>query len=187
MKQWNHWYWLLFWGLLCCVASTPPHAQAQVRTIELREMIRSAETIFAGRVTEVRSGLDERGDIVTHTTFSVEHNVRGANSMTITIKQFGGRWNGRTLLIPHLRYFQKGERVMVMLYPVSDLGFTSPVGLSQAAWVVKDGMVTGITAASLKQIPALLKKHGIAATTTTVSIPVATFSALVRDIQKGGE
>lgn len=186
MRQLNRWHLLLFCGVLCSIASIIP-TQAQVRTIELREMVRSAETIFAGRVTEVKGGLDEHGDIVTYTTFSVENNVKGATSMTITIKQFGGRWNGRTLLIPHLRYFQKGERVMVMLYPVSDLGFTSPVGLSQAVWTVKDDKVTGITAASLQQIPALLKKHKIAVTTTTVAMPIATFSALVRDIQKGGE
>ncbi|MCE7935005.1 MAG: hypothetical protein DYG96_10480 [Chlorobi bacterium CHB2] len=187
MRQLRRWHLLFLSGLLCCFATTI-RTQSQVRTIELREMVRSSETIFAGRVTEVRGALDERGDIVTYTTFSVENNVMKAGSMTITIKQFGGRWNGRTMLIPHARYFQKGERVMVMLYPVSDLGFTSPVGLSQAAWTISNGMVTGITAASLKQIPALLKKHGIAPpTTSTISMPIATFSALVRDIQKGGQ
>ncbi len=134
---------------------------AQVKTHTLREMVELAGPIFIGRVVDVRNGLDEREDIVTYTDFAVEHSVYGVPLPFFSLKQLGGEAEGLVTRLPHMRYFQPGERVLVMFYPVSDLGFTSPVGMSQAVWTVSpDGRVDGLNDRLLNGLESEMSRIG---------------------------
>jgi hypothetical protein len=155
---------------------------AQVRALNLREMVASAGTIFIGTVATARSGTDEHGDIVTYTTFTVEEPIYGVAAKSVTVKQLGGEAGGITTRLAHMRYLGPGERVLVMFYPVSSLGFTSPVGLSQAVWnVTSGGLVTGVAPDAVSGVEALLRRHG-AAVQGTGSIGRTAFVAVVDDL-----
>lgn len=127
--------------VLCVVLLTgtfllPKPASAQVEQVSLVEMIASAGTIFSGTVLDVEGLVDERGNIVTRTTFRVDYPVRGVLPGTHTITQYGGHAPEGSMVLAHMRYFSEGERVFVLLYPPSELGYTSPIGMGQGAWGV---------------------------------------------------
>lgn len=145
------------------------------------EMTSAAGTIIIGTVTQARGALDERGDPVTYTTFRVEQAIKGSPGSTFTIKQYGGVTQTVSMLINHMRYFRQGERVLVMLYPPSRLGFSSPVGLDQGAWSVEGGMVQRVSDESLGGMSATLKRYGLSVRSSQ-SIASATFVSILRDV-----
>jgi hypothetical protein len=156
-------------------------SQAQVRSINLREMTASAGTIFVGTVTDVHGGRDSHGDIVTYTTFSVEQAIHGVSGTTVTVKQLGGEADGMTTRLAHMRYFQRGERVLVMFYPVSELGFTSPVGLEQAVWNIgPDNQVYGVRPQILSDLGTEVARRGI--TMKSGTIERTKFIGLINDL-----
>jgi hypothetical protein len=158
---------------------------AQVRTLGLREMVASAGTIFIGTVSDTHGAYDEHGDIVTYTTFTVEQPIHGVAGSTVTVKQLGGDAGGLSTRLEHMRYFHRGERVLVMFYPVSDLGFTSPVGLSQGAWTVsRENTIAGVTPAALQGMESLLRAHGI---TQNGVIERTKFISLINDLLASGK
>lgn len=137
-----------------------PLLRSQVRQVDLKEMIESSGMIFAGVVTEVEGGEDENGDIVTWTTFRVESPIRGVIPGSVKIKQYGGITSKGTMTLAHMRYFVEGERVLVMLYPASDLGFTSPIGMGQGVWSVNDrGELQGVSPQLFSNIEEVAKKE----------------------------
>ncbi|MGD0989460.1 MAG: hypothetical protein ABR874_16735 [Candidatus Sulfotelmatobacter sp.] len=86
-------------------------------------VVRSAGIIFSGRVISVgRSGAFLAQDAAsTVITFQVEHAIRGATTgQNLTIREWAGLWDRG-------ERYRVGERVLLFLYPVSKLGFTSPV------------------------------------------------------------
>jgi hypothetical protein len=155
---------------------------AQVRPLNLREMVASAGTIFIGTVGSVRGATDEHGDIVTYTTFTVEESIYGVAAKSVTVKQFGGEAAGMSARLEHMRYFRTGERVLVMFYPVSSIGFTSPIGLGQAVWTVTPGgLVTGVSGDAVSGLGAMLKSRG-ATMNGSGSIGRAAFVAVIGDL-----
>ncbi|MEO5930245.1 MAG: hypothetical protein ABIR47_09965 [Candidatus Kapaibacterium sp.] len=173
---WRGGLWLAPLLLLCGSVLT-----AQVRTLNLREMVGSAGTIFIGSVTGVSSGSDEHGDIVTYTTFRVEQPIYGVSIGNITVKQLGGTSNGLSTKLEHMRYFRTGERVLVAFYPVSSLGFTSPIGLYQGVWnVTSDGQVLGVGDMALKGLDALLRRYHLDRNGGTVA--ASTFVSMIDDL-----
>jgi hypothetical protein len=171
--------------LVLVLASLATPLSAQVRTINLVEMVQSAGLVFVGSVAERHSGLDENGDIVTWTTFRVEQPIGFVPVPMVTVKQLGGTANGLSHYLSHMRYFQNGERVLVMFYPTSSLGFTSPVGLDQAVWTVtNDGRVIGVDADALAGMGASLARHGITVRPTQ-DIELDRFSALIGELLEG--
>jgi hypothetical protein len=166
-------------ALACMLAASSLHAQ--VRSLDLREMVGSAGMIFVGVVTDVHGGYDENGDIVTYTTFSVEQSVQGVAGSTVTVKQLGGQAGGLSTYLQHMRYFKRGERVLAMFYPVSHLGFTSPVGLEQGVWTVgPDNRIYGVRPEILRGLGSELTRQGI--TATGGAIERARFIGLIQDI-----
>lgn len=157
-------------------------AEAQVRTLDLREMVHSSGAIFIGRVIQVHGGVDRYGDVVTYTTFLVEEPIHNVDLGTaFTIKQFGGETQELATYVTHMRYFRYGERVLVMLYPESELGFTSPIGLDQGTWRVSDeGMVQGVTAATLRGVEDLFREQGVEPTPGT--IPRTAFVDVIKEV-----
>lgn len=154
---------------------------AQARRMTISEMTAAAGTIIVGTVTHARSALDERGDPVTYTTFRVEQAIKGTPGGTFTIKQYGGVTSTANMLINHMRYFRQGERVMVMLYPPSRLGFSSPVGLDQGAWSVDRGMVQRVSNEALSGMNTTLKRYGLSPRSSQ-SVPTTTFVSIIRDV-----
>lgn len=149
--------------LLCSLAFlTAPLLMSQVHEVDLKEMITSSGIILSGVVTEVEGALDENEEIVTYTTFRVEVPIRGVTPGSIKIKQLGGVTDRGTAVLAHMRYFTEGERVLVMLYPPSELGFTSPIGMGEGAWSVSDdNYLLGLSAESLSSLSPLAKQHDV--------------------------
>lgn len=179
------------WGMLVLLLALVAGSQslhAQVRRLALPEMVDQAGTIFIGTVTHAQGGTDENGDIVTYTTFKVEQLIKGKAGATIGIKQFGGETApGKGMLITHMRYFTAGEHVLVMLYPVSSIGFTSPIGLSQGVWRVSaNGDVEGVDLDALRGMGTMMQKYGLQSRTSQ-SIRRSTFVSIVKNLmtQKG--
>ncbi len=168
------------------VAAATPALIAQVQVLNLRDMTRGAGSIFIGTVMQSQGGTDEHGDIVTYTTFKVEKAIHGALQQGITIKQLGGETPGLSMRLEHMRYFKTGERVLVMLYPVSSLGFTSPVGLNQGVWsVAADGSILGVSDEALGGLDPILRANGITAQQTQ-SIGQSKFIAIINTLLKEG-
>jgi hypothetical protein len=89
----------------------------------LQQLVQAAGIIFSGRVTSVGRGTSISGPnaAATTVTFQVEHAMRGASpGQSLTIHEWAGLWNRG-------ERYQVGERVLLLLYSPSKLGFTSPV------------------------------------------------------------
>lgn len=178
--------WLALLSILCPLLFSSPLLHAQARPLTLREMVDAAGRIFVGTVIETRGGIDNRGEIVTWTTFQVEQTLAGQPASTVMIKQFGGEARGLSTRIPHMRYFTRGEHLMVMFYPESELGFTSPIGMGQGVWNVEpDGDIIGVTPQALQGLGPILKRNGVSSTSVS-TISRTRFQGIIRDILKGG-
>ncbi len=87
-------------------------------------MAASAGYIFAGTVAAVeRVPAIHINEVETvRVTFRVEEGVRGVRSrQTLAIREWAGLWTSG-------ERYRLGERVVLMLYPPSQVGLTSPVG-----------------------------------------------------------
>ena len=173
--------------LLCSLAFlTTPLLMSQVREVDLKEMIASSGIIFSGVVTEVEGTLDENEEVVTYTTFRVEVPIRGVTPGSLKIKQLGGVTDKGTTILAHMRYFTEGERVLVMLYPPSELGFTSPIGMGQGAWSVSDdNNVLGVSGSSLSSLSSLAKQHEVIPDSQD-RVPLTNMIELIQAITEGG-
>jgi hypothetical protein len=188
-------HWIRLTYLITCLLSLYAHAaSAQVRSLGLQEIVQSASSSFVGEVTGVRYGLDQNKDVVTYTTFKVDERVLGSVGSSVTIKQLGGIMNGLDTRLEHIRYFHKGEKVLVSVYPNSTMGFSNPVGLNQGVWSVsKKGDVMAIPATQLRGLESVLPQNGIPAASahasTPVNLSVKNFTALMKSLAaapKGG-
>ncbi len=147
---------------LLLLALSTSRSDAQVEELSLAEMIGGAGTIFSGTVLSVEGVTDGLGNIVTRTTFRVERPIRGVMPGMHTITQYGGVAPEGTMVLAHMRYFTEGERVFVLLYPTSELGYTSPLGMAQGAWGVDDdGFLLGVDPTILAGLEAEADYHGI--------------------------
>jgi hypothetical protein len=90
----------------------------------LHPLARSAGQIFAGTVLEIKHHSSGSSSTVTTTSirFRVEEAIRGVRKgQVVEMKEWGGLWQAG-------ERYQRGERVLLFLYPPSRLGLTSPVG-----------------------------------------------------------
>jgi hypothetical protein len=104
--------------------------RSQGAPMTLEDLVRSAGTILAGRVLDVREERHPRYPylIVTRVTLAVERTFKGgagASSRRFTFRQIGGLTRFRILDLPGYRV---GEELVLFLYPESAYGLTSPVG-----------------------------------------------------------
>jgi hypothetical protein len=106
---------------LCAeVRSTAP---VRVRP-DLRQMMRRAGMIFAGRVVSIEPLHLATPDQVASVqiTLQVEQGIRGARAgEKVCFREWAGLWSAG-------ERYRVGERLMLFLYPPSALGLTSPVG-----------------------------------------------------------
>lgn len=115
-----------------------PVASAQRSGMNVESLIRQAGMIFAGRVIKVETGTKDRrmNLYMTYYTFAVSDSIYGAGADTVRIKQYGGQAGGRHFYPPGVPRFEVGEEVMVMLYPLSNIGMTSTVGKNQGKFFI---------------------------------------------------
>jgi hypothetical protein len=119
----------------------PPARAMTILPLDLPALTQQAGRIFVGRVERVESGHDAHGLPVTWTTFAVEQTVKGPDGAHVTLKQLGaslGPADARVLPHPGLPRYQPGESVVLFVHPESALGLTSPVGLGQGCFRIRD-------------------------------------------------
>ena len=113
-----------------------------MRPLLLDEVIDGAAVAFHGTCVANRVEQDTATRlVVTYTTFVVRDGIKGEMKTMHVIKQIGGVMpDGQSGMLVHgVPAFKVGEDYVVFLAGVSTLGFSSPVGLSQGSFAVREG------------------------------------------------
>jgi hypothetical protein len=126
--------------------------------MNLESLIQQSGMIFAGRVVDVETGTKEprMNLFMTTYTFEVLEPIYGVEGDTLRIKQYGGEAGEEKLYPPGVPRFERGEEVLVMLYPTSKIDMTSSVGKDQGKFWVQRDSATGVPTVSNK-----LKNKGL--------------------------
>lgn len=144
----------------------------KVKPLSLDKITSSAEYVFEGRCIDAKTGKDEvTGMIVTWYTFEVISPVKGKLDKTFTFKQLGGDGESRSLSVPITKY-EKGEHMILFLYPKSEIGLTSSVGMNQGKFsinkiegtdvqYVSNGMNGMTLFANMPQTPPAINAKGV--------------------------
>ena len=105
-----------------------------VRQINLAEMVRSSKYIFSGTCTDAEKIFDEdlQQDIYVF-TFRIKQMVKGPQKETISV-----RVNRMLIDMKQVPGYQKGEEVVLFLYPESKSGFTTTVGIGQGKFSLRN-------------------------------------------------
>jgi hypothetical protein len=98
-----------------------PRLPVSPGTLTSPQIVKAAGIIFSGRVTSVSRAPTGGGVASTVVTFQVEHAIRGTlPGQSLTIREWSGLW-------ARGERYRVGENVLLLLYPPSKLGLTSPV------------------------------------------------------------
>ena len=128
--------------LAVVLALGAPSARAMsVLPLDLAELAAEAGNIFVGRVERVDTGRDERGLPAVWTTFAVAESLKGGTAAHVTLKQLGAGFAdaaGGVATRGGLLRYAVGESVVLFVHPASTLGFTSPVGLGQGCFRIRE-------------------------------------------------
>lgn len=131
---------LVLAGMLLAAGLAPAHATT-VLPLYLEQVIDQSTTAFEGTCVENRTERDAAtGFVVTYTTFEVKDVLKGDVATRHTIKQIGGKLpgeEGRRNFIG-VPTFAVGGNYIVFLAGVSSVGFSSPIGLSQGQFHIRD-------------------------------------------------
>src|ERR1700733_2826076 len=131
-----------FWEILVvvCLLCPQPAGQA-LAAINLHQLAASAGYIFAGTVMAIeRAPAVGPNEVETiRVTFRVDEGVRGVRSrQVLTIREWAGLWTAG-------ERYRPGEHVVLMLYPPSHVGLTSPVGGAMGTFPLdRDGNLTAM-------------------------------------------
>ena len=128
---------VLLIALFCCQQA----AATSVLPISLQRMTAVADIVFHGKAVSNETRLDPVSkNIATFTRFEVIEVVKGKPGRTHSIKQIGGRMPGSNsrLIIHGVPQFTTGEEYVVFLPKASSLGFSSPLGLSQGKFDIRN-------------------------------------------------
>lgn len=127
-------------AFFCLFALVGAASAATVLPLGLERLHGDAQSIFLGECLSNKVELDKQsGRVVTYTAFEVIEAYKGKPGRSLTIKQVGGDLPNSDLRtrVPGVPSFEVGKRYVVFLPPKSDLGFASPVGLSQGKFNIK--------------------------------------------------
>lgn len=144
-----------------CVASLAA-AQSEDPAVRVfgphwKKLCRDSGMIFSGTVLEVRSaGFGKPGQIpIVGVRLRVDHPIAGVQSRrTLTIREWAGAWSEHPM--------HPGQRVLLLLYPQSRLGLTSPVGgsLGQVSLTNENTIVLPVVVADRESGKQLLRPSG---------------------------
>src|SRR5258706_13109238 len=129
-------------AILCCALAylSPAHA-ASVVPLYLDEMIDTSAVAFEATCTGNRAERARETNLVlTYTPFEVREVLKGFAPTTHVIKQIGGALPEESVQyrVDGIPTFIPGEDYVVFLAGVSSAGFSSPIGLAQGKFSVKD-------------------------------------------------
>ncbi len=140
------WFAQCWVSLLAIIAfSTIPLGATSLKMVNLADMVGHSERIFSGICQAVSSGLDENNMPYTSYSFRVTDSIYGiANQQVVVVKQFGlvepiQLDNGVTNVtrIEGMPRYVPGQEYLLLLNKESRLGFSSPIGLVQGAFLVQ--------------------------------------------------
>ena len=96
---------------------------ARVLGPEWKKTVRAAGMVFSGRVIEVEASHAQDQALPTiRLKFQVDRAIAGVEvGQVLTVREWAGAWSMH-------RPMRAGEHVLLLLYPPSRLGLTSPVG-----------------------------------------------------------
>lgn len=140
-------------SLLCFFISPTVFASLSL-PMSLAALYEDAELVFWGECVQQNVELSPKiNGPVTHTTFKVKEIYKGTQRNEHTMTQIGGALPGQpvTSSIIGLPSFEPGKEYIVFLPKASKLGLSSPIGLSQGQFMVRqqDGSVTVSNGSSL--------------------------------------
>jgi hypothetical protein len=120
---------------------------ATVKAMNLEEICKMAGTIFSGVCTQVATVHEPaiQGDVLVY-TFEADRILKGRQSESVVI-----RMHRRLAVYARAPKFEVGEKVVLFLYPASDLGFTSPVGFGQGKFYIIESTDGGRTVVNENQ------------------------------------
>jgi hypothetical protein len=97
-------------------------AAARVFGPQWKQVARTAGMAFSGTVMSVTSHSEDAGSVPTiNLTFKIDRAIAGVRTgQVLTIREWAGAWSRH-------RPLRTGDRVLLLLYPPSKLGLTSPV------------------------------------------------------------
>lgn len=123
-----------FLALLLAFALVPQPLFSQALTVRrnLADLIEQSSTIVRGRLLSARMERhpELRNLYIVVVTLKVDATLKGKPASTLTFRQFV--WDTRH---PTSGY-RKGQEVLILLNPVSELGLTSPAGMEQGVFQV---------------------------------------------------
>jgi len=135
-------------GLGLCFVATIVAASTGI-PVPVDRLAAHADLVVEGTVETVFSGVDpERGTVATYTTVAIDRTLRGpAGLREIVIRQPGGRWGERVLVVDHVASFEPDEEVYIFLEAALD-GALRPVGAFYGKFSVAAGGERGAAGAS---------------------------------------
>ncbi len=117
--------------IFCFLSALPAFAQRS-KPMNIEDLVKKSEVIIHGIVEKIESGKDaQSGLLVTYITINVVENFNGAATGIYTFKQYGGKADGLVYSPAGSPRFTENEEVILMLYPQSEKGMQSPVGMEQ--------------------------------------------------------
>jgi len=123
-------FFITVWAALCGVGTA-----SSVKTINLPEMTNIAGVVFYGRCLAVET-VTPSGFPAQRYTFQVIEALKGVEAdQIVTFQQITG---SGLLRIPGMPVYQKGQELLLFLYPDSRFGLTSPVGMGQGSFRPKE-------------------------------------------------
>ena len=132
---------------LALIAGTNAQAMTLGKT-NLVNLVRDADSIVIGSVSNMTDGVDERGLPYTEITLTLEETLRGNESGTYTFRQIGllnprltDDGSAMMLAAPDgMPKFGMGERVLLFLSPQAQLtGLRTTVGLGMGKFTLNPG------------------------------------------------
>jgi hypothetical protein len=167
---------LAAWALVCLgsvVAAAQPSDQllaARVLGQEWKQMARTAGMVFSGTVLGVEaSPAKDQAVPAIQIKLRVDRAIAGVEAgQVLTIREWAGAWSMHRPMHP-------GQHVLLLLYPPSSLGLTSPVSGSRGQ-VALD--------ASGARVAAPLKERKTWDTQQTVNVSVLQLERAIRSARK---
>lgn len=127
------------------LASSPSFA-LNTQPMNMTDLVRNADQIVTGTVTDVSQGTDERGLPYTQIQVKVAESIRGNAHGTLVFRQFGFQTaqpaaDGRKFLgvVAGMPRYTKDDQVVLFLSRTSSIGLRTTVGLEQGRFVLRGG------------------------------------------------
>ena len=170
-----------------------PSFALNAKPVNMTDLVRQADQIVAGAVTNVTEGVDAHGLPYTQIELSVVESIRGSASGTFTFRQFGfqtpqpaadGR--KRLNLVAGMPQYTKNDHVMLFLSRTSSMGMRTTIGLGQGRFALRGGQYENLAsnAGLFRNVDfsrfALNERERFLTTTEIGAVQAETFLGLVR-------